>query len=315
MSAESPYETTPPLDPCTPSEGSDGDSPPQAAGLYIVATPIGNLRDITLRARDVLAAADLVVCEDTRVTGKLLNACDLRRPMLSHHEHNAAARRPEILKRLAEGATVALVADAGTPLVADPGYKLVRAARAAGVPVRPVPGPSAVLAALMAAGLPSDRFFFQGFLPAKAAARRATLAELARVPATLVIYESPRRLGASLRDMAEALGGREAVVARELTKRFETFEIGELDSLAARFATPPKGEVVVLVAPPGPAPAATTAEIDGRLRHWLARLSTRDAVAAVVRETGAPRKAVYDRALALRADSSEAPPESEGGPA
>jgi len=295
------------LEPCAPGEGSGGEAPRQAAGLYVVATPIGNLRDITLRARDVLTAADLVVCEDTRVTGKLLNACGLRRPMLSHNDHNAAERRPEILRRLAEGATVALVADAGTPLIADPGYKLVRAAREAGVPVWPIPGPSAALAALMAAGLPSDRFFFQGFLPAKAAARRTVLAELAAVPATLVIYESPRRLGESLRDMAEVLGAREAAVARELTKRFETVETGDLDSLAARFATPPKGEVVVLVAPPGPAPAATVADIDARLRPRLATLSTRDAVAAVAQETGAPKKTVYDRALALRAALGQGP--------
>ena len=321
MCAESPFRSIPPLEGCAASpQGSGADTTPQdgdslvseslasdsptpeplAPGLYVVATPIGNLRDITLRARDVLAGADLILCEDTRVTAKLLRACAVDTPMRSYHDHNAEARRPEILQRLADGARIALVSDAGTPLLADPGYKLVRAVRAAGVPVTPVPGPSAVLAALMGAGLPTDRFVFEGFLPSKRGARRAVLEELAGLAATLAFYESPRRLRASLADMAAVLGAREAVVARELTKRFETFVAGPLDDLAGRFEAPPKGEVVVLVAPPAAPAAADEAEIDARLRVHLADSSPRDAVAAVVRETGAPRKTVYARAIALK---------------
>ncbi len=294
------------------TEATRGDAAPQAGpetaagalapGLYVVATPIGNLRDITLRARDTLAGADLVLCEDTRVTGKLLGAYGLDTPTLSYHEHNAESRRPEVLARLAEGAAVALVADAGTPLVSDPGYKLVRAAREAGHPVTPIPGPSALLAGMMAAGLPSDRFFFQGFLPAKRKARRDALAELAPLSATLVIYESPRRLAASLADMAAVLGAREAVVARELTKRFEEWRRGTLAELAAAYTEPPKGEVVVLIAPPAAAPPVTDAEIDARLGEAMATDTLRDAVDAVTAATGAARKRVYRRALGRKAD-------------
>ncbi len=295
------------------AEATPGDATPQAGaaprerelapGLYVVATPIGNLRDITLRGRDTLAGADLVLCEDTRVTGKLLAAYGLETTTLSYHEHNAESRRPEVLARLAEGAAVALVADAGTPLVSDPGYKLVRAAREAGHPVTPIPGPSALLAGMMAAGLPSDRFFFQGFLPAKRKARRDTLAELAPLAATLVIYESPQRLAASLADMAAVLGEREAVVARELTKRFEEWRRGTIGELAAAYAAPPKGEVVVLVAPPAAAAPVTDAEIDARLAEAMDTDTLRDAVDAVTAATGAARKRVYRRALACKAGS------------
>lgn len=275
--------------------------PPLSAGLYIVATPIGNLRDITLRARDALAAADLIVCEDTRVTGKLLHAFGLKVSMLSYHEHNAAERRPRILAKLAEGAAVALVSDAGTPLISDPGYKLVQAAREAGHPVTALPGASAVLTALMSAGLPTDRFFFQGFLPNKRKARRDTLGGLAGLDSTLVFYESPNRLAASLRDMANLLGEREAVVARELTKRFETVSRGALFDLAETYAAPPKGEVVVLVAPPAPVTdEVSDADLDRRLETALATQSLRDAVATVVQATGAPRKRVYQQALAIK---------------
>jgi len=271
--------------------------------LHVVATPIGNLRDITLRALDILGAADAVVCEDTRVTGKLLAAHGLKCPLVSYHEHNAERRRPEVLQRLAAGESVALVADAGTPLISDPGYKLVRAAQDAGVAVRAVPGASAAVAAPAVAGLPTDRFVFQGFLPHKTKARRDTLAELAAVPASLVIYESPQRLGASLADMAAVLGAREAAVVRELTKRFEESVRATLPELAERYAdAAPKGEIVVVIGPPAPAEPPGEAELDERLRNALAGQSVRDAVTTVARETGLPRKRVYKRALALKGD-------------
>jgi 16S rRNA (cytidine1402-2'-O)-methyltransferase len=284
------------------SQGEGGVPPGLDRGLYIVATPIGNLRDITLRARNTLAGADLVLCEDTRVTAKLLRAHDIATPTLSYHEHNADTRRPDVLARLHAGAAVALVADAGTPLISDPGYKLVRAAREAGHPVTPIPGPSALMAALMGAGLPTDRFLFQGFLPAKRKARRDALAEIAGLRATLVVYESPQRLAASLGDMAEVLGDREAVVARELTKRFEDWRWDRLRALAAVYATPPKGEVVVVVGPPPEAAPVTDADIDARLRGALAEHTLRDAVGQVTAATGAARKRVYGRALALKED-------------
>jgi len=282
------------------SQGAGAAGSGLAPGLYVVATPIGNLRDITLRARDTLAEADVVLCEDTRVTAKLLAAHGAATPTLSYHEHNADARRPEVLARLDAGAAVALVADAGTPLISDPGYKLVRAAREAGHPVTPIPGPSALLAALMGAGLPTDRFLFQGFLPAKRKARRDALAEIAGVRATLVVYESPRRLAASLADMADVLGDREAVVARELTKRFEDWRRDRLSTLAASYATPPKGEVVVAIAPPPDQPPVTDADIDARLAVAMADNTLRDAVTAVASATGAARKRVYQRALTLK---------------
>ncbi len=309
MSASSPSHPSSNAHAATPAgEPSGRGEAPQhaggtAPGLYIVATPIGNLRDITLRALDVLRAADAVYCEDTRVTGKLMQAHGIATPLRSYHEHNAARRRPEILERLREGAVIALVSDAGTPLISDPGYKLVRAAQEAGLPVTAVPGPSAVLAALTVAGLPTDRFVFQGFLPGKAKARREVLADLAGWRGTLVVYESPRRLAASLADMAEAFGPREAVVARELTKRFEELRRAPLPELAEAYATPPKGEVVIVVAPPPEAEPADAAEVDDRLRAALARLSVRDAAAEVARATGRPRKEVYARAVQLKDDS------------
>jgi len=285
-----------------PAEASGAATPRQAAGvLHVVATPIGNLRDITLRALEILGAADAVVCEDTRVTGKLLAAHGLRCALVSYHEHNADRRRPELLRRLAAGETLALVADAGTPLISDPGYKLVRAAQDASAAVRAVPGPSAAVSALAVAGLPTDRFLFQGFLPHKTKARRDTLAELANVPASLVVYESPQRLGASLADMAAVLGDREAAVVRELTKRFEESVRATLPELAEQYGeTTAKGEIVVVIAPPAPAEPPGEAELDERLRSALAEHSLRDAVTAVTRATGLPRKQVYTRALALR---------------
>ena len=204
------------------------------AGLHLVATPIGNLRDITLRALEVLAAADVIACEDTRVTRKLLDHYGIATPLTPYHDHNAAEARPKLLARLAAGAAVALVSDAGTPLVSDPGFKLVRAAREAGHAVTALPGASAVLAALAVAALPTDRFFFEGFLPPKEGQRRARIADLARIPATLVLFETGPRLAASLADLAAGLGPREAAICRELTKLHEEVRRGDLAALAQR---------------------------------------------------------------------------------
>lgn len=289
----------------TARDPSDGDAPGKPRpGLHVVATPIGNLEDLSPRARRVLAAADLVLCEDTRVTGGLLHRLGLKRPLLAYHEHNAARVRPVALDRLATGAVVALVSDAGTPCIADPGYKLVRAAVERGIEVVAVPGPSALLAALAISGLPTDRFFFQGFLPARPAARDAVLAELATIPATLVIYEAPHRIAATLGAAAATLGGREAAVGRELTKRFEEMQRGTLEVLAARFAAQARvrGELVVVVAPPDPtaAPPLPTEEIDAQLRAALLTEPPRRAAAAVAARTGQSANALYRRALALR---------------
>ncbi len=271
-----------------------------APGLYLVATPIGNLRDVTLRALDILAAADLVLCEDTRVTGRLLRAYGIACDLQPYHEHNAARVRPAILDRLGRSASVALVSDAGTPLVSDPGFKLVRECVDNGIPVVPVPGPSALLAALIASGLPTDRFLFAGFLPPRSAARRKVLAELAAVPATLVFYETGARLAASLADMGATLGDRPVAVAREMTKLHEEHTRGSLAALAARFAeaAPPKGELAVVVGPPPVRPAGE-ADIDAALAEALRTMSVRDAAAAVAEATGTPRKRAYARALAL----------------
>jgi len=271
-------------------------------GLYVVATPIGNLSDVTLRALSVLASADLVLCEDTRVTRRLLDHYGLKPSLLAYHEHNAAALRPRVLARLETGAAVALVSDAGTPLISDPGYKLVEAAIAAGHRVFPIPGASALLAALVAAGLPTDRFLFDGFLPAKAGQRKTRVAELATIPATLILYESGPRLAASLADLATALGERPAAVCRELTKTFEEVRRGTLDALAAHYgeAGPPKGEIVIVIGPPGgEAPTVSADTLDAKLNAALTRLSLKDAVEAVTSETGLKRRDVYQRALAL----------------
>ena len=224
-----------------------------APGLHVVATPLGNLGDITARAIAVLRAADLVACEDTRVTGRLLQALGLpKKRLVRYDDHAGDNAGSKLLDEVRAGAAVALVSDAGTPLIADPGYRLVRAAQEAGLPVRAVPGPSSLIAALSISGLPTDRFLFSGFLPQRSGPRREALAELAPVPATLVILEAPHRLAESLADMATVLGPREAVVARELTKLFEETRRGTLESLAAHYADagPPKGEVVVVVGPP-----------------------------------------------------------------
>ncbi|EKV26906.1 rRNA small subunit methyltransferase I [Caenispirillum salinarum AK4] len=271
--------------------------------MYVVATPIGNLGDITLRALETLQGADVIACEDTRVTGNMARRLDIQTPLTPYHEHNAEAARPKLIDRMKNGGAVALVSDAGTPLVSDPGYKLVRAVVEEGLKVVPLPGASAALAALVVAGLPSDRFLFCGFPPQKTKARRDWLAEVAGIGATLVIYEGPSRLAASLADMAEVLGaGREAAVCRELTKLYEETRRGTLADLAARYAAEaaPKGEVVVVVGPPAPAEAATEEDLDAMLRAALDRgESVRDAAAAVAAATGLKKRAVYARALDL----------------
>lgn len=273
-----------------------------APGLYVVATPIGNLGDVTLRALATLKSADLVLCEDTRVTHKLLDRYGLRPKLLAYHDHNAASVRPKILKELRTGGAIALVSDAGTPLISDPGYKLVAETLDAGIRVYPIPGASALLAALVAAGLPTDRFFFEGFLPAKSGQRKNKLADLREIPATLVFYETGPRLADSLRDLFEILGARSAAVCRELTKTFEETRRGTLGELAAHYETSgaPKGEIVIVVSPPDPSARIVPAEeIDAQLKRAMKRSSLKDAVAAVAQETGAKRRDVYARALAL----------------
>lgn len=273
---------------------------PLAPGLYIVATPIGNLRDITLRALDVLKGADAVLCEDTRITSRLFSAYGIDRPLVAYHDHNARKVMPRILDRLRDGQVLALVSDAGTPLVSDPGYRLVRQAVKNGVAVTPIPGASAMLAALAVAGLPTDRFLFAGFLPEKSGARKRALEEVADIGATLVFYESPRRLAASLADMADVFGGRDAAVCRELTKLHEEARRGPLDELARHYnkAGAPRGEVVVLVGPPAEAEEPVQ-DVDALLRAALEETSLKDAAARVARLTGAPKREVYNRALEL----------------
>jgi 16S rRNA (cytidine1402-2'-O)-methyltransferase len=267
------------------------------AGLHVVATPIGNLGDLTLRALETLTGCDLIACEDLRVTATLCRRHGITTRRIAYHEHNAERMRPLILRRLQEGARVALVSDAGTPLVSDPGFKLVRDVIEAALPLHTLPGPSALLAALVLSGLPSDRFLFAGFLDAK------DLTALAAVPATLIFYEAPPRLAASLADMATALGDRPAAVARELTKLYEEVRRGTLKSLAQYYAEAgaPKGEIVVVVGPPLPAAEIDEAEIDRRLVEAMARESLRDAASEVAEALGLPRKRVYARALALTA--------------
>jgi 16S rRNA (cytidine1402-2'-O)-methyltransferase len=271
-----------------------------APGLYLVATPIGNLRDITLRALDVLAGVDLVLAEDTRVTGKLLAAHDISAKLDRYDEHSAQRARPRILQALAASARIALVSDAGTPLVSDPGYRLVSEAVAQGSPVFPVPGASAVMAALTVAALPTDRFLFAGFPPSRRGARLAFLEDLAPVRATLIFFEGGSRLAASLSDMATVFGPRQAAVARELTKLHETVIRGTLDTLAddPRLAAP-KGEIVVVVNR-GEERAATAGEADSALAEALTRLGPADAASEVAKALHLSRRDLYARALALR---------------
>jgi 16S rRNA (cytidine1402-2'-O)-methyltransferase len=273
---------------------------PLEPGLYIVATPIGNLGDLTPRAADTLCRANLIAAEDTRVTAKLLRHIGSTRPMTPYHDHNADAVRPRLIARMRDEA-VALVSDAGTPLISDPGFKLVREARAAGVTVTTLPGACAAIAALTLAGLPTDRFLFAGFLPAKAGARAAAIDELKTLRATLVFYESGPRLGASLAALAAALGARPAAVAREISKRFEEVVDGDLPTLAARYAeSGPKGEIVIVVGPPGEEAAASADDLDAALGEAMAAAPLKTAVAEVAARLGLPRKQVYARALELR---------------
>ncbi|MET3825890.1 16S rRNA (cytidine1402-2'-O)-methyltransferase [Sphingomonas sp. PvP055] len=270
-------------------------------GLYIVATPIGNLGDLSPRAAHILSHAAVIAVEDSRVTAKLLHHIGVRRPMVPYHDHNAEEVRPGLIARMGME-PVALVSDAGTPLISDPGYKLVRDARAAGHTVWTIPGPCAAVAALTLAGLPTDRFLFVGFLPSKTQARAAAIAEVATVRATLVLYESGPRLGATLAALAEGLGDREAAVTREITKHFEEAVTGTLSMLAARYAdAPPKGEIVVVVAPPGAPEAASAEDADTALTEALTRLSTGQAASEVAKKLGLDRKTLYARALELKA--------------
>ena len=274
-------------------------------GLYLVATPIGNLGDITLRALETLAGADIIACEDTRVTRKLTERYGITTPLTAYHEHNAAEARPKLLSRLADGQSVALVSDAGTPLISDPGFKLVRAARDAGHQISALPGASAVLAALAVGGLPTDRFFFEGFLPPKQAARQKRITALANVRATLVLFESGSRLAATLADLAAAFGPRAAAICRELTKLHEEVKYENLNVLARLYAggAETRGEFVILVAPP--AETRDAEDVDALLKGALSRVSVKDAVGEVAVATGRPRREIYQRALALTKDDAD----------
>jgi 16S rRNA (cytidine1402-2'-O)-methyltransferase len=278
---------------------SQSDLPP---GLYVTATPIGHARDITLRALEVLKSCDLIAAEDTRVTSKLLAIYGIAKPLTAYNDHNAARERPRLLARLRSGARIALVSDAGTPLVSDPGFKLVREAIAEDVRVEAIPGASALLTALVLAGLPSDRFLFAGFLPARSGERRNALAALKSVPASLVFFESPNRLRESLADMSDVLGDRMAAVGRELTKLHEDVRRGTLSILALDYSREdtPRGEVTIVVGPP-PEDAPDTARIDSLLVQALAFMPVRAAADLVAEATDSPRRVIYARALDLKA--------------
>ena len=274
---------------------------PLEPALYLVATPIGNLGDITLRALETLAAADVLACEDTRVTRVLLNRYGIRQRPTAYHEHNAGEAGPKLIAALEAGKSVALVSDAGTPLVSDPGFRLVGQAIEAGQRVVPIPGASAVLAALTASGLPSDAFLFAGFLPVKDGQKRSRLEVLKATPATLIFFESPRRLSDTLAAMADVLGDRPAAIGRELTKTFEEMRTGSLGALAAHYgeAPTPKGEIVICVAPPEHQPDQPE-DVDRLLRSLVAEMPASKAAAEAARMTGQPKQALYRRLLELR---------------
>jgi 16S rRNA (cytidine1402-2'-O)-methyltransferase len=276
-------------------------APRAVAGLHLVATPIGNLGDITLRALETLAGVDIIACEDTRITRRLMERYGLAAELLLYHEHNAAAARPKILAYLSEGRAVALVSDAGTPMISDPGFKLVREASSAGHKVTALPGPSSVLTALSVAALPTDRFFFEGFLSPKQVARRSRLSELARIDATLVLFESGNRVQETLTDLAEILGPREAAICRELTKLHEEVLRATLAELAERAdALETRGEFVLVIGPPPKDAQTWTADaLDDLLRDQLRDYSVKDAVAHAVELSGRSRREVYARALEL----------------
>jgi 16S rRNA (cytidine1402-2'-O)-methyltransferase len=280
--------------------GGQGDLAP---GLYITATPIGNARDITLRALDVLTGCDVIAAEDTRVSAKLLAIHGISRPLTAYNDHNGARERPKLIARLKHGARIALISDAGTPLVSDPGYKLVREALAEGVPVHAIPGASATLTALSLAGLPTDRFFFVGFLPSKTGERGTALAELKSIRASLIFFESAQRLAESLAQMADVLGDRAVAVTRELTKLHEEVRRGTLGILAAQYAQepPPKGEVTIIVGPP-PEQQADLARIDALLDKALPFMPVRAASELIAEALQLPRKEIYRRALEIKDD-------------
>jgi 16S rRNA (cytidine1402-2'-O)-methyltransferase len=282
--------------------GKSPDKGNLASALYILATPIGNARDISLRALDVLKSCDVIAAEDTRVTSKLLAIHGISKPLIPYNDHNGPQMRPKILARLEQGQAVVLVSDAGTPLVSDPGYKLVREAIAAGAAIEALPGPSAVLAGLTLSGLPSDRFLFAGFLPSKAGERKSMLEELGGIRATLIFFESAQRLEDSLPALADVLGDRQAVVARELTKLHEEVRRGSLRELAAHYAKAgaPRGEVTLLVAPPEAAMAADSAKIDAALKAALAFMPVKAAAEMIADLTDGARKVLYARALELK---------------
>ena len=275
---------------------------PLEPALYLVSTPIGNLGDITLRALETLAGADVVAAEDTRVTRVLLDRYGIAKRPYAYHEHNANEAGPKLIAALAEGRSVAIVSDAGTPLVSDPGYRLVKEALAAGFRVIPVPGPSSVVTALSASGLPNDSFFFAGFLPQKEKARRDRLEELAEVPGTLVFFESPHRLPGSLKDMADMLGDRDAAVCRELTKAFEEFRRGTLAELAAHYAEHDnvKGEIVICIAPPLAREAPEGQVLDDLLIGLVRDMPAARAASEAARRTGLPRRDLYARLMELK---------------
>jgi 16S rRNA (cytidine1402-2'-O)-methyltransferase len=276
-------------------------APKAVPGLHLVSTPIGNLGDITLRALETLAGVDIIACEDTRITRRLTERYGISALLKPYHEHNAALARPKILQRLAQGASIALVSDAGTPLISDPGFKLVREVCAAGHQVIALPGPSSVLAALAVAALPTDRFFFEGFLPPKQTARRARLAELVRIDATLVMFESGNRVQDTLRDLADIMGARDAAICRELTKLHEEVRRAPVSELAGSAdAMETRGEFVLVIGPPAAsAQIMAQHELDDLLRSALKRDSVKDAVAHAVEVSGRPRREIYARALQL----------------
>lgn len=272
------------------------------AGLYIVATPIGHAQDITLRALDLLKQADTLLCEDTRVTSKLLMIHGIpRKKLVAYHEHNEEKMRPRVLQKISDGEIIVLVSDAGTPLINDPGYKLVRDCAEQGLPYTSAPGASSVISALVLSGLPSDRFLYLGFLPNKTAGRKKALDEVKNVRATLIILESPRRVAASLKDMADVLGSREAAVTREITKRFEEVRRAPLPELAASYESEsPRGEIVVVIGPPDETREITTDEdLDTMIKNALSRLSVKDTTAEIVEATGLPKRKIYNRAVEL----------------
>lgn len=288
-------------------DGIAADQPSKrAAGLYFVATPIGNLRDITLRALDVLKAVDIVACEDTRHTGKLLRAHGIKTRLMSYHDHNAARVRPRLLDQLSRGETVALVSDAGTPLISDPGYRLLIEAIDAGIPVTTLPGPSSVLAALTLAGLPTDRFLFLGFAPNRSAARRRYLEPFAATDASIVLLESPKRLTKCLGDLLAVFGDRETAIARELTKLHEEVIRGRLSALVAKLEGAPalRGEIVIVIGPPEADVTSSLDQVgvDALLRAGLETEKPSAVAARLAAETGLPRRALYQRALALKQD-------------